>query len=91
MNKREFNALMRRLSKKKRLDPALCAGVDTQTKKESIEVIVRNRQPIVMCLMPEYTVGDNFDRWLNACGYMHYTTSSANGLKFRHTSEQTIV
>lgn len=88
MDKRKFNALLRSISTKGKLDPKKMAFLDNATKELLVLSIVRHRQPVVKDLIPPTcSVGDTYE-WLHAMGYLYET--KGRWFTFVHTSEQKI-
>ena len=88
MTNTAFNGLLKPITIKGRLNAKLANALPDETKKAITEHIVRNRQPVVMELIPS---GHAFDEWLYAVGYGLVTRGIKSGFKFRHTCEHTIV
>lgn len=86
MKNTEFNALLRTVSTKGRLDPVKARKLTSDERHATMLHIVRRRQPLAACLMPD----QHDDSWLNAMGYLYRSTSPTTGLEFRHTCEHFI-
>jgi hypothetical protein len=75
MKKREFNALLKRLTTKKVFDINKIPTLSDEERSRLVTELVRRRLPIVAEFVP-----DGFDvQWLYCCGYLytekneHYT------------------
>ncbi|KVP16844.1 hypothetical protein [Burkholderia ubonensis] len=88
MKQREFKSVMASIAVKGKLSAQKAAALPSETRDQVMKHIVRNRQPIAICLLPDDIVQQ--DSWLNAMGYMYLSVSQKTGLTFRHTCEQTI-
>ncbi len=86
MKLRDFNRVLRSCCVKGKLSAALLAELADDVRKGMVELLVRNRAPIVVQLIPS-SVDES---WLNACGYFYTTRGATSGFSFRHTSEHAI-
>lgn len=86
MKKRDFNSFLKRTTTNNLLDPEKIAKEPKNILNDVIRHIVRNRGPILSCMINDETDMD----WLRCCAYFHETVSKKTGLTFIHTSEHVI-
>jgi hypothetical protein len=86
MNRKEFKKITKELIDKKSgiFDKNKIDILDNLTKNNLISYIVRNRYPIITCLLNKET--DII--WLNCMGYFYYTQGKY--FEFLHTCEHKI-
>jgi hypothetical protein len=84
MKKREFNALLKRITTKKMLDVKKIPFLTNEERSSMVYHIIRNRAPVITELIPP-----DFDlSWLACMGYMYHT--HGKNYNFTHNSEQII-
>lgn len=85
MTKRDFFALLKRITTKKLLDIKKIENLTDDERSKMVYFIVRNRKPIVKDLIPA-----GFDMsWLNCMGYLYET--KGKDFTFIHTCEHPII
>lgn len=89
MNLRTFKKHLNQISTGKRpnkmIDVEKIATLSDEVRSGMVHFIVRNRQPVLVKLIP-----DGFDwGWLRSMGYLNGSKNAA-GYEFVHTSEQKI-
>ena len=92
LNKRQFAALLKRITTKKMLNTHLIGLLTNVEREEMVLHIVRNRGPVVKELIPDlpgkYLGHENIRAWMFACGYTQETKGKL--YTFVHTGEQRI-
>lgn len=84
MNKREFNALLNKVTTRKRVDVKKVLALTDEEKSAAVYHIVKYRGPIVVEFIPE-----GFDlSWLACMGYLYKTKGKQ--YTFVHTCEHVI-
>ena len=86
MKKRDFNSFLKRTTTNNLLDPEKIAKEPKNVLNDVIRHIVRNRGPVLKCMINDETDMD----WLRCCAYFYETVSKKTGLLFVHTSEHVI-
>ena len=87
MRKREFNALLKRITTKKRIDIEKISDLTEKERSDMVHYIVRNRLPVIKELIPE-----DFDMaWLHCMGYLDITMGKQSGYTFVHKAEYSII
>ena len=72
MNKREINALLKRITTRGKLDVNKIPELTDDEREKMVYYIVRRRLPIVKELIPA-----GFDYgWLHSCGYLYTKTGA---------------
>ena len=85
MNKREFNACLKKITTKKTLDIKKIPTLTDEERSGMVFFIIRKRLPVIKELIPA-----SFDfSWLHSMAYM-YETTGKSGYTFIHNSEQKI-
>lgn len=89
MKKREFNALLKKITTNKKIDTnKISTNLTDDERKRMVVELVRMRAPIVVELIPEQ-LDKPFDMsWLYSCGYFHIKRNDS--YKFLCTDEQAI-
>jgi len=88
MKRKDFNSVLASISVKGSLSVAKAKALPSAVRNQMMHHIVRNRQPVATCLLPDDIKQQ--DSWLNAMGYMYQTVSQKTGLMFQHTCEHVI-